>query len=41
MPKEGLSVILNNSVLKTGKNCYLQVFLKECKYIVKKSKHIY
>ena len=40
MPKEGshytfLSVVLNDTVFKMGKNCYPQVFLEECKYIVK------
>ena len=35
IPKEGsqyicLSVILLDSVFKTGKNCYPQVFLEEC-----------
>ena len=27
-----------NSVLRTGKNCYPQVFLEECKYVVKEKK---
>ena len=31
-----LSVILIDSVFRTGKNYYLQVFLEECKYVVKK-----
>ena len=40
IPKEGfqficLSVILIDSVFKTGKNYYSQVFLEEHKYIVK------
>ena len=40
MPRESshcicLSVILIDSVLKMGKNYYLQVFVKECKYTVK------
>ena len=40
IPREGsqfifLSVILNDSVFITGKNYYPQVFLEECKYIVK------
>ena len=40
IPKEGsrfvcLSVILIYSIPKMGKNYYLQVFLEECKYIVK------
>ena len=30
-----LSVILIDSVFRTGNNYYLQVFLEECKYIVK------
>ena len=30
-----MSVILIDSVFRTGKNYYLQVFLEECKYIVK------
>ena len=43
IPKEGsqficLSVILINSVFRTGKHYYLQVFLEECKYIVKENK---
>ena len=41
MPKAGsqyicLSVILIDSVFGAGKNYYPQVFLKECKYVVKK-----
>ena len=40
IPKEGsqyicLSVILLVSVFRTGKNYYPQVFLEECKYVVK------
>ena len=40
MPKEGshcifLSVVLIDFVFKMGKNYYLQVFLKQFKYIVK------
>ena len=40
IPREGsqficLSVILIDSVFKRGKNYYPQMFLKECKYIVK------
>ena len=40
MPKEGshcicLSVILIDFVFKIGKNYYPQMFLEECKYIVK------
>ena len=31
-----LSVILIDSVYRTGKNYYLQVSLGECKYVVKK-----
>ena len=43
IPSEGsqslcLSVILINSVFRTGKNYYLQVFLWECKYVVKQKK---
>ena len=39
-PKEGcqcicLSIILIDSVHRTGKNYYAQVFLEECKYVVK------
>ena len=30
-----LSVIFIDSVHRTGKNCYPQVFLEECKYVVK------
>ena len=32
------SVILTDSALKRVKNYYLQVFLEECKYIVKKKR---
>ena len=40
IPKEGsqlicLSVILINSVFRTGQNYYPQVFLEECKFVVK------
>ena len=40
IPKEGshhicLSIILIDSVFKMSKNYYPQMFLKECKYIVK------
>ena len=40
IPKEGsqcicLSVLLIDSVYRTGKNYYRQVFLEECKYAVK------
>ena len=43
IPKESsqficLSVILIDSVFRTGKNYYPQVFLKECKYVVKEKK---
>ena len=43
VPKKGsqyicLSVILINSVFRTGKNYYPQVFLEECKYVVKVKK---
>ena len=42
-PKEGshcifLSVILIDSVLRTGKNYHPQVFLEECKNVVKEKK---
>ena len=30
-----LSVIFIDSVHRTGENCYPQVFLEECKYVVK------
>ena len=33
-----LSVILIDSVFRTGKNYYPQAFLEECKYIVKEIK---
>ena len=33
-----LSVILIDSVFRTGKNYYPQVFLEECKYVVKEKK---
>ena len=41
IPKESshcicLSVILINSVFRTGNNYYLQAFLEECKHVVKK-----
>ena len=35
-----LSVTLINSVFRTGKNYHCQVFLEECKYIVKEIKYI-
>ena len=43
IPKEGsqyicLSVILLDSILKTDKKQYPQVFLKECKYVIKETK---
>ena len=43
IPRQGfqficLSVTLINSVFRTGKNYYPQVFLEECKYIVKEKK---
>ena len=43
MPKEGsqficLSVILIDSIFRTDKNYYPQVFLEECKYVVKEKK---
>ena len=33
-----LSVILINSIFKTGKIYYPQLFLEECKYVVKENK---
>ena len=33
-----LSVVLIKSVFKTGKNHYPQVFLEECKYVIKEKK---
>ena len=33
-----LSVILLDSAFRTGKNCYPQVFLEECKYVVTEKK---
>ena len=33
-----LSVILTDSVYKTGKNYYPQLLLEECKYVVKEKK---
>ena len=33
-----LSVVLIDSVLRTGKNYYPQVFVEECKYVVKGKK---
>ena len=43
MPKEGSqyigsSVILIESVFRTGNNCYPQVLSEECKYVVKEKK---
>ena len=40
LPKQGpqficLSVILIDSVFRTGKSYYSQVFLEECKYVIK------
>ena len=32
------SVILINSVFRTGKNYYPQVFLEQCKYVAKEKK---
>ena len=31
-------MILIDSVFRTGKNCYPQVFLEECKYVIKEKK---
>ena len=36
-----LSVILIDSVYRTGKNYYLQVSLGECKHVVKKGVWVY
>ena len=41
IPKEGsqcicLSIILIDSIFKTGSNYYPQLFLEECKYVIKK-----
>ena len=33
-----LSVMLIDSIFKTGKNYYPEVFLEECKYVVKEKK---
>ena len=46
IPKEGsqcicLLVILINFVLRTDKNHYPQVFLEECKYVVKEKRMNY
>ena len=43
IPKESsqficLSLILIDSAFKTGKNYYPEVFLEECKYVVKEKK---
>ena len=43
IPKKGFqclsqSVILNNSVYREDKNYYPEVFLEECKYVVKDKK---
>ena len=43
VPKEGsqyicLSVVLIDSVFRTCKNYYPQVFLEKCKYVVKEKK---
>ena len=43
IPKEGpqymcLSVILLDSIFRTGKTYYPQVFLEECKYVIKENK---
>ena len=45
IPREGsqficLSVILIDSVFRTGKNYYPQVFLEECKYVVKEKRFL-
>ena len=46
IPKEGfqvicLSVILIDSVFRTGKDYYPQVFLEECKCVFKEKKYAY
>ena len=46
MPKEDsqficLSVVLIDSVFRAGKNFYPQVFLQECKYIIKEKDFIF
>ena len=33
-----LSVVLNECIFETGKHYYLQVFLEECKYVLKEKK---
>ena len=43
IPREGsqficLPVILIDSVFRTGKNCYPQLFLEECKFVAKEKK---
>ena len=43
IPKEGsqficLSVILTDSIFRTGKNYYRQDYFEECKYVVKEKK---
>ena len=43
IPREGsqficLSVILTDTVFRTSKNYYPQVFLEECKYVIKEKK---
>ena len=45
MPKEGpqcicLSVISIDSVYRKNEDCYRQVFLWECKYLVKEKKRL-
>ena len=45
IPKEGsqficLSVFLIDSVFRTGKNYYPQVFLEDCKYVVKEKRFL-
>ena len=35
-----LSVVLIKSVFKTGKNYYPQVFLEECKYVIKEKRRL-
>ena len=35
-----MSVTLIDPVFRTGKNYYSQVFLEECKYVVKEKRHL-
>ena len=45
IPKDGphylcLSVILHDSIFRVGKNYYPQLFVKECKYVIKEKRLI-